>query len=136
MDMKLFVYNTLTREKEEFKPIDESNVRMYSCGPTVYSMPHLWNMRSMFTAWLIRDVLRHILKYHVTAVSNFTDVWHMVWDSDSWEDKMEKWAKKEWLNAWQLAEKYENIFIEYFDLILCQKPQNTSKSRLKWFRNW
>lgn len=112
--MKLTVYNTLSREKEEFKPIDESNVRMYSCWPTVYSMPHLWNMRSMFTAWLIRDVLRHILKYHVTAVSNFTDVGHMVWDSDSWEDKMEKWSKKEGLNARELAEKYEKIFIEYF----------------------
>ena len=59
--MKLFVYNTLSREKEEFKPIDETNVRMYSCWPTVYSMPHLWNMRSMFTAWLIRDVLKYIL---------------------------------------------------------------------------
>lgn len=113
--MKLSVYNTLSHKKEEFVPIDENNIRMYSCWPTVYSMPHLWNMRSMFTAWLIRDVLKNILKYSVTAVSNFTDVWHMVWDSDNWEDKMEKWAKKEWLNARQLAEKYENIFIEYFD---------------------
>lgn len=112
--MRLFLYNTLTRQKEEFIPLHPGKVGMYSCGPTVYSMPHFGNMRSIFTAGLLRDVLKYVMMYDTTVVSNFTDVWHIVGDVDSGEDKLEKGSRIEWLSAWDVAKKYENIFREYF----------------------
>ena len=71
------IYNTLTREKEEFKPIDEKEVRMYSCGPTVYNYAHIGNLR----AYLFMDSLRRTLKYNgynLKHVMNITDVGHMM----------------------------------------------------------
>lgn len=96
--MKLFVYNTLTRQKEEFVPlIEDSNyqgskkdfVGMYSCGPTVYWDPSIGNYRATFTADLIRNTLK-LLGYKVKAVMNITDVGHLTSDGDEGEDKLEK----------------------------------------------
>jgi len=121
--MKFFVYNTLTRSKEEFIPLmNDPNykwpkkdfVGIYSCWPTVYSMPHFWNLRSWFVADLIRNTFKYILWYKTIFVSNFTDVWHLVWDWDIWEDKMEKWSRLEWLSVRDVAKKYENIFRDFF----------------------
>ena len=72
---------------------------------------HFWNLRSSFTAGLLRDVLKYVMLYDATVVSNFTDVWHLVGDGDDWEDKLEKGARLEWLNARDVAKKYESIFI-------------------------
>jgi cysteinyl-tRNA synthetase len=58
--MQLYLYNTLSRSKEEFKPLDPLMVKMYSCGPTVYSDPHIGNLRAFFFAGLLGDVIRHI----------------------------------------------------------------------------
>lgn len=121
--MKLHLYNTLTRQKEEFIPLmNDPNyygpkkdfVGFYSCWPTVYSMPHFGNVRASFTADLIRNVLKNILWYKVISMSNFTDVGHLAGDSDDWDEKMEKAAKKEWISAWDLAKKYEQIFRDFF----------------------
>jgi len=96
--MKLFVYNTLTRQKEEFIPLMEDPkykgpkkdfVGMYSCGPTVYWDPSIGNYRATFTADLIRNTLK-LLGYKVQAVMNITDVGHLVSDADDGEDKLEK----------------------------------------------
>lgn len=106
--MKL--YNTLTREKQEFKPIKEGEVGVYSCGPTVYSSPHIGNMY----AYICWDVLVRSLKYEgykVNWVMNITDVGHLTSDADSGEDKMEKGSKKEGLSVWEIAKKYENEFL-------------------------
>lgn len=120
---KLYLFNTLTRQKEEFIPLMEDEnykgpkkdfVWIYSCGPTVYSMPHLWNLRQAFFADFLKAVLKNILWYNVKLVSNITDVGHIVGDTDRGEDKIEKWAKKEWLTVWEIAKKYENIFLDYF----------------------
>jgi len=111
---KLKLYNTMTRSLEEFVPINPNLVWIYSCGPTVYSMPHFWNLRWTFVADMIRNIMRNFLWYNIKLVSNFTDVGHLVWDGDDGEDKMLKWAKKEWLTAQELARKYENIFRNYF----------------------
>lgn len=115
---RLHIYNTLTRQKQEFIPFIEEwkkdFVWIYSCGPTVYDEPHFGNLRAAFTADMIRNVMKNIIWYKTIAVSNFTDVWHIVWDADVGEDKMEKWSKKTWLNVWELAKKYEDIFRNYF----------------------
>ncbi|MEK7097874.1 MAG: cysteine--tRNA ligase, partial [Patescibacteria group bacterium] len=79
--MKLFLYNTLTRKKEEFRPIENSKVGLYTCGPTVYNYAHLGNLR----AYLFEDVLRRVLLYdgyEVNHVMNITDVGHLTGDQD------------------------------------------------------
>ncbi len=105
------IYNTLTRQKEEFKSIRENEVEIYSCGPTVYSSPHIGNIY----AYICWDVLTRTFKYlgyEVHNVINITDVGHLTSDGDSGEDKMEKGSKKEGLSAKELAEKYEKEFLE------------------------
>ena len=86
------VYNTLTKNKEELIPLDNKTIRMYSCGPTVYSYAHIGNMK----AFLFMDFLKRSLNYlgyKVKNVMNITDVGHLVSDSDEGEDKMLKTAE-------------------------------------------
>ena len=112
----LQLYNTLTRSKEDFIPLlaDPANkkdkVWLYSCGPTVYSTPHIGNFRATFTADLIRNTLKY-LGYSVISVMNITDVGHLVSDADDGEDKLEKWARLESSSAWNIAKKYEELFL-------------------------
>ena len=112
----LQLYNTLTRSKEDFIPLlaDPANkkdkVWLYSCGPTVYSTPHIGNFRATFTADLIRNTLKY-LEYPVISVMNITDVGHLVSDADDGEDKLEKWARLESCSAWDIAKKYEELFL-------------------------
>lgn len=106
--MKL--YNTLTRKVEQFKPIDPSEVKIYTCGPTVYSMPHIGN----FAAYVYWDFLIRALEaegYTVKRVLNFTDVGHLTSDADEGEDKLEKGAKKEGKTVWETADLYGSEFI-------------------------
>src|SRR6478752_10456339 len=101
--MKL--YNTLSREVEEFKPIEDGKVRLYACGLTVYSQPHIGN----WVAYIYWDVLVRTLKaagYEVDHVQNITDVGHLTSDEDAGEDKMLKGALREGKTAWEVAEKY------------------------------
>jgi len=118
--MKLKIYNTMSRQKEEFIPLMEDPnytwpkkdfVWIYSCWPTVYRDPTIWNLRATFTADLIRNTLK-ILGYPVKTVMNITDVGHLTSDADDGEDKLEKWAKREGITAREVAQKYENIFRE------------------------
>lgn len=117
--MTLKLYNTLTRQKEEFLPfMQDPNyqgekkdfVGIYSCGPTVYYTPHIGNLKATFTADLIRNVLKYF-DYPVKAVMNITDVGHLVSDGDEGEDKLEKGAKREGISARDVAKKYEEIFL-------------------------
>ena len=108
---KIFLYNTKTKQKEEFKPIQEWVVKMYSCWPTVYNFAHIWNLRSYIFPDILKKTFRMIW-YKVEDLINFTDVWHLVSDWDEWEDKMEKRAKEEWKNAWEISEFYANAFKE------------------------
>ncbi len=105
------LYNTLSRQKETFKPVTEGHVGMYFCGPTVYSEPHLGHARGP----IVFDVLKRWLQfsgYKVRLVSNITDVGHLTNDSDDGEDKLLKRAKLEQLEPMEIAEKY---FWAYFD---------------------
>ena len=91
--MQIQFYNTLTRKKEEFKPLEGNTVRIYSCGPTVYSFAHIGNFR----AYVFMDTLRRVLKYNgytLKHAMNITDVGHLESDADEGEDKIAKAAKK------------------------------------------
>ena len=109
----LKLYNTLTRKKEEFKPIHKGKVGLYSCGPTVYSYQHVGNLRT----YIFSDILKRILfydKYKVKHVMNVTDVGHLTSDADTGEDKIEKAAKKEGKKAQDITNYYLKIFREDF----------------------
>lgn len=120
--MSIKFYNTLTRKKEEFKPIDEKEVRMYSCGPTVYYFAHIGNLR----AYLFMDTLRRVLKYNgykLKHVMNITDVGHLVSDADEGEDKMMKAAKRENKNPFEIAQFYMDAFLADIDKLNVDRPE-------------
>jgi cysteinyl-tRNA synthetase len=107
--MQLHLYNTLTRQKEEFVSIRPGEVGLYTCGPTVYNFAHIGNLRT----YLFEDVLKRVLAYNgyrVTHVMNITDVGHLTGDRDMGEDKMEKGAQREGRTAWDIAEFYTRAF--------------------------
>jgi len=105
----LQIYNTLTRKKEEFKPLEEGKISFYHCGPTVYWTQHIGNMRAMVLADLIVRTLEY-LNYDVNFVRNYTDVGHLVSDEDEGEDKITKGAKREGMSPQAIAEKYIKVF--------------------------
>jgi len=107
--MALKLYNTLTRKKEEFKPIKENEVGFYYCGPTVYWTQHIGNLRGSSCADLVHRILKY-LGYQVKMVRNYTDVGHLTSDQDEGEDKVEKAAKQEKKTPEEIAEKYIKIY--------------------------
>ena len=119
---KIYFYNTLTRKKEEFKPNDEKEIKLYSCGPTVYYFAHIGNLR----AYLFMDTLRRVLKYNgykLKHVMNITDVGHLVSDADEGEDKMLKAARRENKNPFEIAEFYMNAFLKDIDSLNIDRPE-------------
>ncbi|RWY49210.1 cysteine--tRNA ligase [Mucilaginibacter gilvus] len=111
MEQKLFVYNTLTRKKEEFIPLDAPHVGMYVCGPTVYSDVHLGNCRTFISFDLIFRYLLH-LGYKVRYVRNITDAGHLEGDADEGEDKVSKKARLSQLEPMEIVQKYTVDFHE------------------------
>lgn len=112
--MDLYLYNTLTRKKEKFSPHNKNEVKLYSCGPTVYWFQHVGNL----SAYVRADVLKRTLKlagYNVKHVMGITDVGHLVSDDDAGDDKMEKGAKRENISVWDIAEKYTKQFFQDYD---------------------
>ena len=105
MERSLFIYNTLTRTKELFKPITPHHVGMYVCGPTVYGDPHLGHARPAITFDILFRYLKHI-GYKVRYVRNITDVGHLVHDADEGEDKIAQKARLEKLEPMEVAEYY------------------------------
>lgn len=109
-------YNTLTRKKEEFISLEKNKVKIYSCGPTVYSYQHIGNMRAAIFVDVTKRVLRYF-NYQVIDVLNITDVGHLVSDEDAGEDKMLKAAKKENKNPYEIARFYEDAYINDLKLL-------------------
>ncbi len=104
------LYNTMSRQLEDFKPLVPGVVSFYSCGPTVYWDQHIGNMR----AYITYDILKRMFienGYDVKHVMNITDVGHLTSDMDSGEDKMEKGAKRENITAWDVAKRYTESFL-------------------------
>lgn len=117
----LFLYNTLSRQKEEFKPIKDRFVGLYTCGPTVYNYAHIGNLRT----YIFEDVLKRTLVYNgydVKHVMNITDVGHLTSDADEGEDKMEKGAQREGKSAWDIAEFYTQSFKQDILVLNVEEP--------------
>lgn len=112
--MPLHLYNTLTRKKEEFKPIQEGRVGIYVCGPTVYGHPHIGHAKSYVSFDVIVRYLRY-LGYKVLYVQNITDVGHLTDDADEGEDKIEQKSKIEKIHPMQVAEEYTKSYFEDMD---------------------
>jgi cysteinyl-tRNA synthetase len=107
--MKLYLYNSLTRKKEEFYSIKSGEVGLYTCGPTVYNYAHIGNLRT----YIFEDILKRVLIYNgykVKHVMNITDVGHLSGDRDMGEDKMESGAAREGKSAWDIADFYTQAF--------------------------
>ena len=125
--MKIKIYNTLTHKEEEFIPIDENEIKIYSCGPTVYSYAHIGNFRT----YVFVDNLRRMFKYNgfnLKHVMNITDVGHLTSDADTGEDKMEKAAKKEGKNPYEIANFYTKVFMEDMKKLNIDMPNIISKA--------
>jgi cysteinyl-tRNA synthetase len=109
MEQRLLIYNTLTRSKELFKPLNAPHVGMYVCGPTVYGDPHLGHARPAITFDVLFRYLKH-LGYKVRYVRNITDVGHLEHDADEGDDKIEKKARLEQLEPMEIAQYYTNRY--------------------------
>lgn len=125
--MSLKIYNTLTRQKEDFKTLENNLVKIYTCGPTVYYYAHIGNLR----AYLFMDNLRRVLKYNgyeLKHVMNITDVGHLVSDADEGEDKMIKAAKRENKDTYEIAQYYTKAFMEDIEKLNIPKPEIICKA--------
>ena len=115
------IYNTATREREEFIPNEAGKVSMYTCGPTVYHYAHIGNLRS----YIMEDVLEKYLRYDgydVTRVMNITDVGHLTSDADEGEDKMVKGAKREHKTVLEIARFYTDAFFDDCKKLNIKRP--------------
>lgn len=125
--MELYFYNTLSKKKELFQPLDEKEVRIYSCGPTVYKDATIGNMRTN----LFQDILRRVLKYNgytLKHAMNITDVGHLVSDGDDGEDKMLKSAREEKKTPMEIAEYYTKLFFQDLKALKVETPEIVCKA--------
>ena len=125
--MSLSIYNSFTRKKEKFVPLVEGRVNMYVCGPTVYGPPHVGHARSYTNFDVVRRYFDY-LGYKVKYIQNITDVGHLVGDSDDGQDKILVQAKKENVDPFALAYKYETIYFEYMDKLGIQRPSISARA--------
>lgn len=121
MQQKLSIYNTLSRQKEEFKPLNAPHVGMYVCGPTVYGDAHLGHARPGITFDLLFRYLTHI-GYKVRYVRNITDVGHLENDADEGEDKIAKKARLEQLEPMEVVQFYTNRYHQAMDALNVKRP--------------
>jgi len=107
----MLLYNSATRKREEFVPLHDDIVKMYTCGPTVYHFAHIGNLRT----YIMEDVLDRYLRfsgYHLKRVMNITDVGHLTSDADEGEDKMLKGARREHKSVMEIAKFYTDAFFD------------------------
>jgi cysteinyl-tRNA synthetase len=127
MPMTITLYNTMTRSKQEFVPLEPNRVRLYCCGPTVYNFAHIGNLRT----YIFEDLLRRTLEfngYQVEHVMNITDVGHMTTDADAGDDKMEVAARRENKSPWEIARTYEEAFFRDTERLNILHPHITPRA--------
>lgn len=125
--MELYFYNTLTKSKDKFIPLNPKEVCIYSCGPTVYKDATIGNMRTN----IFQDVLRRVLRYNnykIKHAMNITDVGHLVSDGDEGEDKMLKSAREENKTPLEIAEHYTNLFFDDLKSLNIETPEIVCKA--------
>ena len=125
--MFMKIYNTLSHKEEVFIPWEEGKVSFYTCGPTVYSYAHF----GIFRAYIFMDTLRRMMEYNgykMKHVMNITDVGHLESDADEGEDKMEKAARKENKDPYEIAEFYTDIFLRDMDRLNIERPEIIAKA--------
>ncbi len=123
--MRLF--NTLSRKIEDFKPVFEEQVTMYTCGPTVYDYTHIGHARK----YIGDDILKKILRangYKVKHVMNVTDVGHLTSDEDEGDDKMEKGAKERAMTVWEVAKFFEDYFFKAMEQVNVERPDIVARA--------
>ncbi len=121
------IYNTLSRKKEDLKPLKEEYVGIYSCGPTVYQYAHIGNLRT----YIFMDELRRVLKrngYNLKHVMNITDVGHLTSDADDGEDKMAKSARLMKKDPYEIAEYFTGVFLKDIDRLNITRPEIITKA--------
>lgn len=123
----LRIYNTLTRQKEDFTPIREGKAYMYSCGPTVYNYAHIGNLRTYIFMDLFRRTLRYD-GYKLKGVMNITDVGHLLSDGDTGEDKMQKASREQKKSPWEIAAYYTDVFFTDLKKLNIGKPEIIAKA--------
>ena len=120
-EIKMLLYNSASRQREEFIPREEGKVSMYTCGPTVYHFAHIGNLRT----YTMEDVLEKYLRYmglDVKRVMNITDVGHLSSDGDTGEDKMLKGARREHKTVLEIAKYYTDAFFLDCDKLNIKRP--------------
>jgi len=123
----LELFNTLTRKKESFTPVDKNQVGLYTCGPTVYNYAHIGNLRT----YVFEDILKRTLKYNgykVNHVMNITDVGHLTDDGDQGYDKIEEGAKREGKSAYDIADTYTQYFKQHIAELNILEPNTWCKA--------
>ena len=122
----MYLHNTATRRKDEFKPLNAQSATMYCCGPTVYNYAHIGNLRTYIFEDLLARTVR--LNWPLKHVMNVTDVGHLVSDNDDGEDKMEVATAREGKSAWDIAKFYEEKFWADYDALNCTRPTVVSRA--------
>ena len=123
----LRIYNTMDRRKEDFIPLSDKKVTMYSCGPTVYNYAHIGNLRT----YIFMDIFRRTLRYDgykLKGVMNITDVGHLMSDGDDGEDKMEKASREQKKSPYEIAEYYTKIFFDDLAKLNIGRPEIIAKA--------
>jgi len=119
--MTLTLYNSLTRQKEEFIPIEPGHVGIYVCGPTVYGPPHLGHAKSYITFDVLVKHLRNS-GYKVRYVQNITDVGHLTDDADSGEDKIQRQARIDQVHPWEIVDKWTRQYMNDMEKLRLAHP--------------
>lgn len=121
------IYNTLTKSIEEFIPREEGKIKLYTCGPTVYSYAHIGNLRTYISEDILEKSFKY-LGYKVDRCMNITDVGHMVGDGDSGEDKMSVAAKREHKSSYEIAKYYTDYFKSDCEKLNIRWPDKVSNA--------
>jgi len=125
--MKIKVFNTLTRKKQVFKPLKDKEVRIYTCGPTVYDYAHIGNLRTYVNEDMIKRVFK-LFGYKVIHAMNITDVGHLTSQADTGEDKIQKTAREKRKTAWEIAKFFTDEFFKDIETLNIEKADFIPKA--------